>query len=225
MISRYSWTASERVSIGVPEYRCPASGDHEQLAVALLHREGVHVLGRRQGQHRPGAQVEAGAVTGADDLEAFAIALAERSVVVAAAVLDRVEPAVDPVDPDEQRPRLDDLDPALRDLVRGAYPEFHVRSGSSGGASPSATLSSCTESSAHLRRIGVSGMPSSSSTSSLPSSRTSATGLPLATSEIIDAAACEIAQPRPLKRRSVTIPSSIWSSTCSSSPQSGLTPS
>src|SRR5213080_2143340 len=104
---------------------------HEHLAVANDDREGVHVLGRRQGQHLAGADVEAGAVARADHLEPLPVALAQRAVVVAAAVLERVELAVDAVDAEEEGAGLDDLHPALGDLVQAAYADFHSMSLSS----------------------------------------------------------------------------------------------
>jgi len=62
--------------------------------------------------------------------------------------------------------------------------------------------------SAHLRRVGETGIPSWSSIHSAPSEGISATGFPINSSEEIDAAACEIAQPCPWKRRSAIRPSS-----------------
>ena len=50
----------------------------------------------------------------------------------------------------------------------------------------------------------------------------SSTGIPISSSEVIEAAACEIAQPWPWKRRSLILPSSTTMCTPSSSPQSGL---
>ena len=77
-------------------------------------------------------------------------------------------------------------------------------------------------SSAHLRRVGEISMPSRSITQSASSSPTSSTVMPISSSEAIDAAACEIAQPWPWKRRSAILPSSTTMCTPSSSPQSGL---
>ena len=57
----------------------------------------------------------------------------------------------------------------------------------------SATLSVVNPSIAHLRRIGVSGIPISSSSSSLSSVATSDAVLPCTISVSIDVAACEIA--------------------------------
>ena len=61
----------------------------------------------------------------------------------------------------------------------------------------SATFSVVSPSSAHLRRTGVSGIPISSSSSSLSSVATSVAVRPCTISVSIDVAACEIAQPRP----------------------------
>ena len=108
------------------------------LAVAHLDGERLDVLGRRQRQHGAGAEVESGAVARADDLEPLALALAQRAVVVAAPVLERVHLPVDPVDAEEQRPRLDDLHPALGDVVERPYADFHSMSRSS-ESSPRAT--------------------------------------------------------------------------------------
>src|SRR5690242_14548130 len=222
MLSRYSCVASESSICSMPV----SLREHEGFAVANHDLERLDVLGGGQREHGAGAQVEAGAVARADDAEAVPLALAQRAVVMAAAILDRVELSVDAVDADEERTRLDDLDAPFGDRLDRPYCDLHsISRSSSPGVCPRATLSTFTESSAHLSRIGVSGIPSSSSTSSRPSAATSATVLPLTTSEIIDAAAWLIAQPRPLKRTSRTTSSSISSSTASSSPQSGFTPS
>src|SRR5215212_2376481 len=77
-------------------------------------------------------------------------------------------------------------------------------------------------SSAHLRRVGEMSMPSCSMAQSASSLLTSSTRIPISSSELIDAAAWEIAQPWPWKRSSDTLPSSTTTCTPSSSPQSGL---
>ena len=64
------------------------------------------------------------------------------------------------------------------------------------------------ESSAHLRRVGEMSIPSRSISQSALSSGSSSTRLPISSSETIEAAAWEIAQPWPWKRRSATLPSS-----------------
>ena len=142
---------------------------------------------------------------------AIPVALAERSVVVGAAVLDRRELAVAVVDADRDRarrgrassPREEAPPPGQTSMsassatVRGR----RSRRGPAGSGVPfalcSATLSVVRPSIAHLRRIGVSGIPISSSSSSLSSTATSDAFLPCTISVSIDVAACEIAQPRP----------------------------
>src|SRR6185312_2414535 len=99
MLSRYSWVASDSCSCCMP-----VSLRHdERLAVPDHDLERLDVLGGGQREHGAGAQVEAGAVAGADDAESVPLALAERAVVVATAVFDRVELPVDAVDADEER--------------------------------------------------------------------------------------------------------------------------
>src|SRR6478672_13502255 len=103
MLSRYSCVASDSCSMEA------SLREDEGFAVPHHDLEGVHVLSGGKRQDSAGAQVEAGAVTGADDAEALPLALAQRAVVVAAAILDRVESAVDAIHADEERPRLHDL--------------------------------------------------------------------------------------------------------------------
>src|ERR671936_74958 len=119
MLSRYSCVASESVSTAKSIWATgpPPGGLH-------LH------------EHLAGADVEAGAVARADHLEPLPLALAQRAVVVAASVLERVELAFDAVDAEEERAGLDDFDAALGDLVQRAYADFHSMSLSS-EASPS----------------------------------------------------------------------------------------
>ena len=80
---------------------------------------------------------------------------------------------------------------------------------------------------AHLRRIGVSGMPISSSSSSFGITATSVAFRPFTSSVSIDVAACEIAQPRPSNARSsIVSPSSAKRTViATSSPHSGFCPS
>ena len=68
-------------------------------------------------------------------------------------------------------------------------------------------------------------MPSSASRSSFDSAAASSTSRPSASSVSIDVAACEIEQPRPWNLMSAILPSTIFRSIASWSPQSGLTPS
>jgi hypothetical protein len=49
--------------------------------------------------------------------------------------------------------------------------------------------------SAHLRRVGEISIPSWSITHSAPSCSISSTGMPISSSDAMEAAACEIAQP------------------------------
>src|SRR3954469_20301552 len=98
MLSRYSWAASGSCSMRPTSLR-----HHERHADPDHDLDRLDVLGCGRGQHGAGAQVETGAVARADDAEAIPLALAQRAVVVAAAVLDRVELAVDAVDTDEER--------------------------------------------------------------------------------------------------------------------------
>src|SRR5436190_5570576 len=99
MLSRYSCVASEScicsMSVSLRHDECLAVPNHDL--------ERLDVLGGGQREHGAGTQVEAGAVAGADDAEAVPLALAQRAVVVAAAILDRVELPVDAVDADEER--------------------------------------------------------------------------------------------------------------------------
>src|SRR6476469_6145627 len=118
MLSRYSWVASDNVSTGA-KYRGEASGLDEDLAVANDDRIDVDVFRCWERQHATGAKVEVCAVAGALDLEPLATALAERPVIVAAAVLDRVVRPVDQIHAHEQRAGLDDLHSAFGDLPLG----------------------------------------------------------------------------------------------------------
>src|SRR5581483_10517901 len=147
---------------------------------------------------------------------------AERAVVVRAAILERVELAVAVVDADRG--------PADRDDLRGAWAELGERRDVDlrhyllerqvvAHALPllwqrrslalcRATLRTPMPRMAHFRRIGVSGMPISSSRSSFGIVATSEAVRPLTISVSIDVAACEIAQPRPSKEMSeMTSPS------------------
>src|SRR5437016_10826183 len=99
MLSRYSWVASDSCICSMEV----SLRDDERLAVPHHDLECLDVLGGGQREHGTGAQVEAGAVARADDAETVPLTLAERAVVVAAAILDRVELAVDAVDTDEER--------------------------------------------------------------------------------------------------------------------------
>src|SRR5690348_16295435 len=99
MLSRYSWVASESAISSMK----PSLRQDECLAVPDHDLERLHVLSRRQRQDGAGAQVEPGAVAGANDAEALTLTLAQRAVVVTAAALDRVEGPVDAVDADEER--------------------------------------------------------------------------------------------------------------------------
>src|SRR6476469_9528812 len=98
MLSRYSWVASDRVSMAEILAKRSSLSLDEHLAPADGDRERVDALGGGQRQRRAGAHVEVGAVAGALDAEAVAVALAERAVIVAAAVLDGVIGTVDQVD-------------------------------------------------------------------------------------------------------------------------------
>ena len=71
-------------------------------------------------------------------------------------------------------------------------------------------------------RVAEIGIPSRSRIQSASSSPTALTSIPTYSSEAIDAAAWEIAQPWPWKRRSAILPSSTRMCTPSSSPHSGL---
>src|ERR1700758_1912997 len=99
MISRYSWVASDRVAdmISRIDERRPRSDGDEHLAVPDHDLECLHVLGGRKRQHGAGAEVEPRTMARADHVEALTVALAQRTVVVAAAVLNRVQPSVDSV--------------------------------------------------------------------------------------------------------------------------------
>src|SRR5438094_10358726 len=126
MLSRYSWVASESCgSLITRSIEAAASGLDEDLAVPLDHRIRLDAHRRRQRQHRAGAQVEHRAVAWALDPKAVPVALAERSVVVAAAILDRIVDALDQVHADEQGSGLDDLDAAFGDLPGSGYADFH----------------------------------------------------------------------------------------------------
>src|SRR3954452_24710983 len=132
-----------------------------------------HDGGQRE---RPaGADVEARAVARADDdaLVGVEVALAERPLVVRAAILDRAELAAEVVDADLELPLRDDLRGAGRQLLERPDLEIgHTKSisscpaHSSGSGVPaalfSATFSVPSPSSAHLSRTGVSGVPDSS---------------------------------------------------------------
>src|SRR5215211_2071136 len=84
---------------------------------------------------------------------------------------------------------------------------------------PRITLS---DSRAHFRRVGEMSIPSWSMTQSASNLSTSSTVSPISSSDVIDAAACEIAQPWPWNRSSAIRPSSTTTCTPSSSPQRGL---
>ena len=78
-----------------------------------------------------------------------------------------------------------------------------------------------------MRRIGVSGMPISSSSSSFGRTATSEAFRPFTISVSIEVAACEIAQPRPSKEMSSIVSPSSPKRTkiATSSPHSGFWPS
>src|SRR5205085_9201767 len=80
-------------------------------AVHDAHRERIDWLRRRQRPRLAGADVDVRAVPGADRDARIGIevALAKRSVVVRAAVLEREELAVQVVDADGDRAGVDDL--------------------------------------------------------------------------------------------------------------------
>ena len=138
-------------------------------------RTGYVATGRYAGQRQrvPGPQVEAGAVPRAHDLARprVPLALAERAVVVRAAVLDRVELAAAAVEPDRVPPGRDEPHRAVRQLVEWQSLDLHRRRGryasvispdevphSSGSGVPfarwSATLRTPRPRSAHLSRTG-----------------------------------------------------------------------
>ena len=86
-----------------------------------------------------------------------------------------------------------------------------------------AHLMTFSDSSAHLMRVAEMSIPSRSSTNSRSSLSSFVDRIPISSSEAIEAAAWEIAQPWPENATSATLPSSstlIW--TFSSSPHSGL---
>ena len=117
--------------------------------------------------------------------------------------------------------------PRLDSVARGAEPLLSAAlagvSVSQPAAWPSpALLSTFRLSSAHFMRVAEMSIPSRSSTNSRSSSSSSPTGIPITSSEAIEADACEIAQPWPEKRTSATLSSTTRSWTFSSSPQSGL---
>src|SRR5438477_615829 len=85
-----------------------------------------------------------------------------------------------------------------------------------------APLSALSPRSAHLIRAGLIGIPRFASTCSRSIRFTSSSDFPFTSSVRIDAEACEIAQPLPLKRTSSTWPSLMRSCIVSSSPQSGF---
>ena len=91
----------------------------------------------------------------------------------------------------------------------------------------SATFSTPRPRIAHLRRMGVSGMPISSSSSSFGRTATSEAVRPCTSSVSIEVAACEIAQPRPSKPMlSIVSPSAAnLTEIVTSSPQRGFWPS
>ena len=124
---------------------------------------------------------------------------------------------------------------AYVDALRARYPEprqpSRLSSAALGGVSDSqatawpspADLSTFSESRAHFMRVAEMSIPSRSSTKSRSRRRRSSTGMPMTSSEAIEADAWEIAQPWPEKRTAATRPSSSSLSwTFSSSPQSGL---
>src|SRR5579859_1408414 len=84
-------------------------------------------LRRGQGYRPAGGQLEHRAVARADDAAAILVpvALAERAVVVRAAILDRVQLAGAVVDADEEAPLADDLRRAGRERIRRGH--FDVR--------------------------------------------------------------------------------------------------
>ena len=184
----------------------------------VLDRDGVRRdrLVRRQRQRDARLEVERRAVARADHAAhvLLPLALAERPVVVRAAVLERVELAVAVVDADRRPAERDDLRRAGPELVERRDVDLRHGSASSSRSSPmprhssgsgvpfarcSATFSTPSPRIAHLSRIGVSGIPISSSSSSFGSTATSAALRPFTSSVSIDVAACEIAQPRPSK--------------------------
>src|SRR5512133_992888 len=189
---------------------------NDDLDHPVLHLDGKGLDGRnrRQRERPPSADLDPGAVPGTDrvpllDVE---VALAERAVVVRTAILDRAEAPGEVVDADRDLARVDDLDRAGRELLDrsdvdlGHAPGYFSSSSSrpahsSGSGVPlarwSATLSTPRPSSAHLRRIGVSGMPISSSSVSLGSTAISPAFRPLTISISIEVDAWLIAQPRP----------------------------
>src|SRR5205807_8195529 len=118
----------------------------------------------------------------------------------------------------------------LLDLIRWNLPESivvaHSSSAPDQSPSPQApTLSTFSDSSAHLTLAGEIEMPRSSKTSSLLILRASSRLLPLIRSVSSEADACEMAQPRPWKRTSSIWPSLTLSSMPTTSPQRGLSSS
>src|SRR2546421_6606328 len=104
MLSRYSWVASESCgSLMTGSIEAAPSRLDEDLAVPLDHRKGLDAHRRRKRQHGPGAKIEQRPVAGALDPEAVPVTLAERPVVMAAAIPDRGVLAVDHVEAPEQR--------------------------------------------------------------------------------------------------------------------------
>src|SRR5581483_3868927 len=175
------------------------------------HPVDVHRLIGGERQRAAGADVEVRPVTRADDDTGLRIelALAQRTVVVRAAILDRVELSVEVVDADRDEPGVDDLHLARRQLLDRADVQLghYLSSSSSSSASPSgngvplplcsASFSVVSPRIAHFSRTGVSGIPISSSRSSFGIAATSLALRPLTISVSIEVAACEIAQPRP----------------------------
>src|SRR5438270_1196592 len=211
---------------------------------AVLDEDRVRLHGLVGGQRprRARLEVEGRAVARADHATHVLVplALAERPVVVRAAVFDRVELPGAVVDADRRPAERDDLRRAgrevveLRDFDLGHY--SNVRSSptprhSSGSGVPfalcSATFSTPSPRIAHLRRIGVSGIPISSSSSSFGSAATSPAVRPCTSSVSIDVAACEIAQPRPSNPTFSIVSPSAPNLTVIviSSPHSGFLPS
>ena len=162
------------------------------LTIPSSTRTGYVATGSTAGSvsARPRADVDVRAVSWADRdaVVAVEVALAERPVVVRAAVLERVVLAVQVVDADGDRAGVDDLDGARRQLLDRADVELGhallevevartAPAHSSGSGVPlalcSASFSVDSPSSAHFSRTGVSGMPISSSSSSRGSAATS----------------------------------------------------
>src|SRR4029450_356002 len=203
-----------------------------------MHR---HRLVGRQRQGLAAADVEVRTVAGADDHPRLRVvlALAERPLVVGAAILDREVRPVEVIDADRDEPGRDDLHLARRKFLDRAHVELwhYVSSISSSSAKPSgsgvpfplcnATLSVVRPRIAHLSRTGVSGIPISSSRSSFGIAATSLAFRPFTISVSIEVAACEIAQPRPENLTSSIVSPSSPKATeiVTSSPQSGFSPS